>query len=122
MCQFFVREGARSCVDFLRGRWSTFCGEVLEFVWGRWLVCQFLCGGGGEFLWGKVLEFVCGEGGRVGWICVWGRWSGGSILCVGEGGREWVNLCVPKVDRRQGGWPCAVGQGCVGQQCVDLAR
>lgn len=75
------------------------CGKVAEFVWGRWLVCQFLCG--------EVVNFCVGEGAR---ICVRGRWSGG------------LNLCAGKVDRRRADDPCGVGQVCVGQQVCEGTR
>jgi hypothetical protein len=39
-------------------------------------------------LWGKVLEFVCGEGGRVGRICVRGRWTGGGRMTRVELGKS----------------------------------
>jgi hypothetical protein len=79
-------------VEFLcGGRCSNLCGKVAEFVWGRWLVCQFLCGGGGEFLCGGGGEFLCGEvvnfcGGRCSNLCA-GKVVGWVEFVCGEDGR-----------------------------------
>ena len=67
--EFVCGEDGRVC-QFVWGRCVNLWGEVAEFVWRRWSGVSIFCGGRCSNLCVRKVvrwvEFVCGEGGRVG--------------------------------------------------------